>query len=273
MFSTEERTTNFRSALGLLELIYVATVRSTRKSHRNALVGLISNMFQTMILVAVFFVFIEVLGMRSMAVRGDFILYLLSGIFLFMTHIKAVGAVAGAEGPTSAMMLHAPMNTAIAIASGALASLYIQTLSAAAVLFIVHVAWRPVEIHDPVGTVAMFLLAWGSGAAVGMVFLAIRPFLPGLSGLASTIYRRANMVASGKMFLANTLSTSMLAMFDWNPLFHIIDQARGFAFINYNPMHTSIGYPVKVAIVLLMIGLMGEFYGRKHASLSWSAGK
>ncbi|HGG05870.1 MAG TPA: ABC transporter permease, partial [Aliiroseovarius sp.] len=65
----------------------------------------------------------------------------------------------------------------------------------------------------------------------------------------------------------------MLKMFDWNPLFHIIDQARGFAFINYNPHYSSISYPLTVSFVLLMLGFMGESYTRKHVSLSWSAGR
>ena len=30
----------------------------------------------------------------------------------------------------------------------------------------------------------------------------------------------------------------MLTIFDWNPLFHTIDQARGFTFINYNPHYS-----------------------------------
>jgi ABC-type polysaccharide/polyol phosphate export permease len=79
------------------------------------------------------------------------------------------------------------------------------------------------------------------------------------------------MIASGKMFLANSLPGYMLAMFDWNPLFHSIDQARGFAFINYNPRYSSWEYPLWVGLVLLMIGLMGEFYTRRHASISWNA--
>jgi ABC-type polysaccharide/polyol phosphate export permease len=43
----------------------------------------------------------------------------------------------------------------------------------------------------------------------------------------SSICQRANMIASGKMFVANALPGFMLAMFGWNPLFHCIDQARG----------------------------------------------
>jgi ABC-type polysaccharide/polyol phosphate export permease len=60
-------------------------------------------------------------------------------------------------------------------------------------------------------------------------------------------------------------------LFDWNPLFHTIDQARGFAFINYNPHFSNWQYPLYVGITLLMIGLMGEFYTRQYASASWSA--
>ena len=84
-------------------------------------------------------------------------------------------------------------------------------------------------------------------------------------------YQRANMIASGKMFVVNTLPTFMMNMFDWNPLFHIIDQTRGFVFINYTPHRTSLEYPYYVGLALLMIGLMAEFYTRQYASSSWEA--
>ena len=138
-------------------------------------------------------------------------------------------------------------------------------------LLIYHIVVTPIWMPHPMAAFGMLLLAWASGCAIGMVFLALKPWAPGFVSVTSTIYQRANMIASGKMFLANTLPSSMLAMFDWNPLFHAIDQARGFAFVNYFPNNSSISYPVKVTVVLLMIGLMGEFVTRKSVSLSWSA--
>ncbi|PTX57899.1 ABC-type polysaccharide/polyol phosphate export permease [Litoreibacter ponti] len=273
MFETQERNTHFRSALGLAELIYVSTVRHLRKNHSNAIIGLMMNMMQTVVFVAAFYLMFVVLGLRGSAIRGDFILYLLSGIFLFLTHNKAMSAVMGAEGPTSAMMKHAPMNTAISIVSAALSCLYLQTLSVLLILFGVHVAWHPVVIEEPVLAGAMFLLAWLSGVGVGMLFLALKPWLPEISLLLSTIYSRANMIASGKMFVANAMPSYVIAFFDWNPLFHCIDQARGFTFINYNPHFSSWEYPLTVTIILIMIGLMGEFYTRRHVSVSWGAGR
>ena len=273
MFQVHKVRSRRSAALATAEVIYHATVRNLRKSHRNALVGLLINVLQTLMLVAVFFVMFSVLGLRSSAVRGDFLLYIMSGIFLYITHTKTMSAIVGSEGPASPMMQHAPMSTFIAISSSALSALYMQVLSAGIVLFIYHVAYKPLVVYQPAGVMGMLLLAWYSGVAVGMIFLALKPWFPQFTNVASTIYARANMIASGKMFLANTLPFTMLKMFDWNPLFHIIDQARGFAFINYNPHYSSISYPIGVATVLLMIGLMGESYTRKHVSLSWSAGR
>jgi len=272
MFESRQKPhTGFGSAVSMLELVYHSIVRSIRKQHGNAFIAIFMNLLQTIMFVLAFYIMFSILGMRGAAIRGDFLLYIMSGIFLYLTHIKSMGAVSGSEGPASPMMQHAPMTTMIAVMSAALGALYIQTLSAAVVLFVYHVAFTPVEIEDPIATYGMFMLAWFTGCGLGMVMLAVKPWFPTFVAIFSQIYQRANMLASGKMFVANTLPGYMLAMFDWNPLFHCIDQARGHAFINYNPRYSNWEYAFWVGLVFLMIGLMGEFYTRKHASLSWNA--
>lgn len=271
MFQRRVRKSPVLTALGMLELIFHATVRNVRKNHGNAIIGLVLNILQTVMLVAVFYLLFQLLGMRSSAIRGDYLLYVMSGIYMFMTHIKALGAVAGCDGPTSPMMKHAPMNTFVAISAAALGSLYTQVLSAAVVLYIYHAAFVPITIHDPVGVVAMMLLSWASGVAIGTILLAAKPWQPDAVAIIAQLYQRANMIASGKMFVANAMPSSMLAMFDWNPLFHTIDQGRGYIFLNYNPHYSSWEYPLKVTLVLFVVGLMAEFFTRKHASLSWGA--
>lgn len=271
MFQARQNNGHIRAATNIIELIYYGTVRQIRKSHGNAVIGLVTNIIQSLIMVAVFYVMFSILGLRAAAVRGDFLLYIMSGIFLFMTHTKSMAAVVGSEGPASAMMQHAPMNTVIAIMSAALSALYLQVLSMFVILFVYYALSTHFIIFDPVGAFAMVLLAWFSGVAIGMVFLAIKPWFPGFVGIVTQLYMRANMIASGKMFLANTLPGSMLALFDWNPLFHCIDQARGFVFINYTPHNSTITYPIYLCLAFIMIGLMGEFFTRKHASASWDA--
>ncbi|GGX40174.1 ABC transporter permease [Tateyamaria omphalii] len=269
--STRKPQSGLGSALAMFEVIYHSIVRSVRKTHNNAFLAIAMNMLQAVIFVMAFYVMFSVLGLRGAAIRGDFLLYIMTGIFLYMTHVKSLGAVTGAEGPASPMMQHAPMNTIVSIVSAALGALYVQVLSLFMILFIYHVAFTPVEIEQPFAAFGMLLLAWFTGCALGLVLLALKPWFPTFVSIFSQIYQRANMIASGKMFLANTLPGFMLAMFDWNPLFHTIDQSRGFTFINYNPRYSSWEYAWWVGVILVMLGLMGEFYTRRHASLSWSA--
>ncbi len=271
MFEQRKHETTTASAIGTLELIYVSTVRSIRKGHSAGGLGLLANILQTVVLIGIFFFMFSLLGLRGSAIRGDFMLYVMSGVFLYITHIKTVGGVFSSDGPTSPMMRHAPMNTIVAIVSAAIGQLYLQLLSIFVILFIYHAAVTPITIHQPIGALFCVIMAWFSGAAVGVVFLAARPWAAGLVSTVKTVYMRANMLASGKMFVANSLPFFMLPFFTWNPLFHIIDQARGYTFLNYNPHFTTLSYPIIVSLVLIMVGLMGDFFTRKHASLSWSA--
>jgi len=271
MFSPGVEKTRLTSAWGTLQLIFHVAVRNVRKSNGNAVLGLFMTMLQSVIMVAIFYFMFTILGLKGNAIRGDFMLYVMSGVFMFTTHTKAIGAVSGAEGPTSPMMQHAPMNPIVSISGAALSSLYQQILSAAVILLFYHTLFAPITIHQPVGVLAMMLLSWFSGVGIGMIFLSAKPWQPEAVGVLSTIFQRANMIASGKMFVANAATPRIRGWFDWNPLFHTIDQGRGFMFLNYEPRYTSIEYPIYVALVCMMIGLMGEFYTRKYASLSWGA--
>lgn len=271
MFDQKAEPTGLSSAASFFDLVYHNTVRSVRRKHSNAFIAILLNILQTVIFVMAFYILSHVMGMRQNSIRGDFLLYIMTGIFLYMVHSRTVTAVFGSEGPASAMMKHAPMTTAVAICASALGALYTQVLSVGFVLYVYHLWFGPITIFDPAGAIAMVVLAWFYGVAVGLVFLAIKPWAPTFAQTGTQIYNRANMIASGKMFVANQLPSTMLVFFDWNPLFHTIDQARGFTFINYFPHYSSIMYAVWVSLTLLMLGLMGEYYTRKHASASWGA--
>jgi ABC-type polysaccharide/polyol phosphate export permease len=246
--------------LAFLEQVYFGTVRGMRKSSgRNAVLGLIGSIMQTVIFIMAFYFMFQLMAVRSSPIKGDYMLYIIPGIDMFMTHNTVVQAVAGAEGPTSGMMQHAPMNTMITVCSAALQSLYQQTITIGTILLIYHLAFNPVDVFNPIGLAGVFLLSWFTGVAIGMVFLALTPWHPPLVKILLMVYRRVNMLASGKMFVVNTLPPFMLAMFDWNPLFRCVDQARGVMFISYSPIHLNLSYPLKVALVAIIIGLMLEF--------------
>jgi ABC-type polysaccharide/polyol phosphate export permease len=273
MFQPTAHKSHTASLLATLELIFHVAVRDIRKSHSNAAMGLIVSIIQSCTLLATFWFMHTVLGMRGSAVRGDYLLYMMSGIFMYMTHVKTVRAVSKAEGPTSAIMKHAPMNTIVSISGQALAALYQQILAIGAILFIYNTLFARIEIEFPVAVIGMLLLAWTTGIGVGMIFKAATPWAPDFFRILTSVYTAANMIASGKMFLANTLPTAKIHWFWWNPLFHIIDQTRGFVFLNYNPHYTSINYAIWATFILVFFGLLGDRFTEQYASASWSAGK
>ncbi len=271
MYYFKRNRTLLGGAFTTAELVFHAVVRSVRSQHHNAVLAIIVNIIQVLALVAVFYIIMSFLGSRVAKVRGEFILFLLSGVFLFITHIKSVGAIAGVSTGNNPMMLHSPMNMMVVLLATAFGMLYTQTMSIIIILFLYSVAVSPIEIQDPGGAFAMFILAWFTGCAIGVVFMALSPWFPGTVTILKNVFRRVNMFFSGKMFVANALGGAMLAMFAWNPLFHIIDQCRGFIFRNYFPRNTSWEYAVWVGLALLMIGLLGIFFSRQHVSQSWNA--
>jgi ABC-type polysaccharide/polyol phosphate export permease len=273
MFRAPDTKSNTRTIFAMAEVTYHSIVRNLRSGHRNAVVGMVLTTLQSLVMVGVFLLMFTLLGVRTAPIRGDFLLFIMSGIFLYMTHIKTVAAVAGGGNPLAPMMLHAPMNTLISIVSAAVSTLYQQIFAIIMILSFYHIAITPITIHEPIGALGMVLLSWFFGIAVGMVFLALNPWIPDFAGLLRSLYIRMNMIASGKMFVVNALPATTVALFDWNPLFHIIDQTRGHVFLHYNPHVTSVSYPIYVSLALTMIGLMGEFYTRKHVSISWFAAR
>jgi ABC-type polysaccharide/polyol phosphate export permease len=273
MFTQRRSRNMFEAAFITLALIYHVTVNNLRKGQRNAIVGLLMTVVQAIAMIVGFYLIYAIVGVRHSPIRGDFIVYIMTGIFMFMTHNQGIMSVMSAEGPVSPLMKHTPMNTAISISASALAALYQQVLTCTVLLLFTNTFIEPLGIDRLIPCIGMLLLAWFSGCCIGLVFRAAQPWWPRGVSVASQFYMRMNMFTSGKMVVANTLPHAVLRIFDWNPLFHVIDQTRGFAFINYDPHNSSLMYPVYVSLALAMVGLMGEFVTRNHVSLSWTAGR
>lgn len=271
MFATPNKQTFVGATAKILALIYHQTVYNLRQEHRNALIGLLLSIMQTVVFIFVFGLFFMILGVRSSPIRADFMLFLISGISPFLLHVRCVAAVSGSYKIGNPLMKHRPLTPLVLVMAAAFTELYRQTLAVMVVLSIYHIMFNPVHVVDPVGCAAMFILAWLAGLATGLFFLGISAWAPKGAGLLSTVYRRVSMIASGKMMVANALPNAIIMFFYWNPLFHIIDQLRGYAFINYNPVKTSYTYAIWFSLVLIVISVLINFATRKYESLSWNA--
>lgn len=270
MIETRRNRNLLEALFSFCAIVYHSTVRHVRKSSgSNAILGLLNEIGASLMMVGMFWALYTFIGLKGLAIRGDFLIFLMTGIFLFLTHNKAISAVMGAANSASPIMKHAPMTAMVSILASAFAALYLQVLAFVTILTMVHILRGGIEFYNPTGIIAPFLMSWASGCAIGLLFMGFKPLAPKLIGLMATIYKRANMITSGKMLPANMMTAGMVQWFDWNPLFHTIDQARGHAFVNYLPRNSNMEYPIYFTLAAILIGLLLERWMSKHMSESW----
>ena len=252
-----------------VDLLYHTTVRNIRKDSINPIISVLNQIVMAIILVFVFLFFIRILGMRSVAIRGNEVQFIMSGIFLYLVHVGALGAAQSVGSQRSAINLHTHITHLMSVLAAGLAQLYIMILATTILLSVTHILVDPVEFDSLSGFAFAFFMSWVCGMAIGYLINALSPFAPRIMTILAALYTRGNMIFSGKMLVANTLPAAMLPFFLWNPLFHIIDYSRGESFINYTPRVSNIYYPIWVTIVLFVLALMLQKMADKKVSASW----
>ncbi|RED18499.1 ABC transporter permease [Pontivivens insulae] len=241
-----------------MDTLYISIIREFRGATGGKITGFIFKFMRPVFLLGAFYVIYEIVG-RLPVIRGDFMLYLLTGIFLYLAHIQAVKQIKGMGHNQAGMMFYAKTSTLVNIMSTAINEAYILAISIILILLVIFLYRGELDIYNPPGLLAPLALAWASGLAVGLLFMAFTPFAPGIIPGLYNVYRRLQMITSGKMFVANSLPLATLPFFSWNPLFHTIDQARGETFVNYTPMRTNIEYPLQFTVVAITLALIVEF--------------
>ena len=243
------------------ELIFHAVVRNIRSRHFNANMANVFNILQMAVVATAYNFILAFPGTCVAKIRREFVLYLLSGVFLFITHIKSVGVISSVGSDQNPMKLHSPMNMMLMLFVAAFGTCHAQFASILLILFTYSVSVASLETQEPGGTIAATLaFAWLTGCAAGLVFLALKSWIPNTIAILNKVYHRLIKVLSGKMFVANVLVGMMLTLFAWNSLFHIIDQCHSFAFRNLSPHDTSWEYALRVGITQAMIGFLAELY-------------
>jgi ABC-type polysaccharide/polyol phosphate export permease len=233
--------------------LQATTIRQVRSQTARSSLGFVTGFLEIFAYALIFYVAIELIGRRTMTLRGDVVTFLLTGIILFLLHKATVSAVQTAVTSNSQLLFHRPANTAMLIWSAALSQLYQTSVTVAVCLFANYVVFGVYEVQRPLGFVSMLLLAWLLGVGVGMVFAYLRYHISWI-GLFSRAYSRLLFWTSGLFFAANQVPSSYLPYLDWNPVFHILDQSRGATFIHYTPHNTSLTYPILVTAIVFLLG-------------------
>ncbi|MEL6582487.1 MAG: hypothetical protein AAFQ36_01525 [Pseudomonadota bacterium] len=246
------------AAQSFMDLIYISVVREFRTTSGGAMMSFAMAFGRPIVLFLIFFAVYEFFG-RSMLIRGDFVMFMMTGIFAYLMHIRAVKNLQGAGGGAAGMIFYARASKLLNLLASAFHELYLNIIAMMVVMATAYFVRGYLEAYQPHYMIKPMFFAWASGLGVGMTFAAIAPMAPMFASSFFMIYRRVQMITSGKAFVANVLPTSLLPFFTWNPLFHCIDQARGFAFINYVPRVTNMSYPIYCTLALISFALITQY--------------
>lgn len=261
----ETRQSFLTSLSAFFALVFSLTVRDLRTENRSAALGILMTTGLVLTTALCFYFFTQLLGGRNAPIRTDGLTFTVVGFLLFFFHIRTAIAVAGALQP--GLMRHPKATPFLFICVRAFATLYRMSI-AMIILGLINYLLRDFwEMQNGLVLLLVLFTAWIGGVGVGMIMLAInRYFVWG--NLVQTIYFRISFFTSGKFFVAGHIPNWMHSAMDWNPLFHLLDQARGAIFLNYAATTTSLLYAIGIYYALLCIGFMVEHYVRSTFSVS-----
>jgi ABC-type polysaccharide/polyol phosphate export permease len=251
------------------QLVYSLVVRDLRTEHKNAALGILISVAQPLVAGLVFYFFITFMGGGFAKVRGDYMTFVLLGFVIFFMHVRTVNQVANALRED--MLNHQRLSPFLLVSVKGISSAYKIVLALIILIAANYLARDVYEMQNLLLFLSAVFWCWIGGVAVGMVFLAANRYLS-WGPLLQTAYVRIMFFTSGKFFVANQLPGFMRPFMDWNPLFHLLDQSRSAAFVNYTARTTSMDYAIIVFLVLLVIAMLVENYVRRNYSQSHMPG-
>ncbi len=255
--------------VAFLELVYALVVRDLRAGHKNAALGILLTIGPMLVMGLVFYFIITLLGGGIAKVRGDHMTFILIGFAIFFGHIQTVTNVSGSIN--AGMLNHKRMSLFLLICVKSLAALYKNIMSFGTLLAMNYFLRDVWHMEDPMLFLSAFIWSWVGGITIGIGLLSAQRYFS-WGSMLKTVYVRIMFFTSGKLFVANSVPGFIRPYFDWNPLYHLLDQARSAAFLNYTANTTSMNYAIAVILILLVMATLLENYVRVNYSASHAPG-
>jgi capsular polysaccharide transport system permease protein len=201
------------------------------------------------------------IALSSPALGGSFMLFYATGYIPFMMYNTMQNKVGAALRENLQLLFYPRVTYADAILSRYILTMLTQFL----VAIIVFVGITKLDhVNQQVDLTAVFLsLSVGGflGLGVGTLNCVIIHLMPSWRQLWSIITRPIFML-SCIFFLFSNLPEWVQAILWWNPIVHVVGEARIGFYANYRGEYVSLVYPMLFGAITLLIGLL---LLRRHA--------
>ena len=234
-------------------LIWALTVRALREASGGAMLGVLRGIVMAAAFCVAFYFVMNFFGLGGLTVRGDMMVFILIGVgFFFMMKFTMIAAMQAMQ-KSWGLSAHPHLSPVIFVYAESLAVLYNWTIAISVIYLANGLIKGSFDLQQPIMFFPTFFLCWLIGVGVGMV-IGFLLFYFSWFMMVKRILFKLMFFTSGKFTNANLIPNDMLLIFLWNPLFHLIDQMRDAAFVNYTAHHTNMYYPLFVSFMFLLIG-------------------
>jgi capsular polysaccharide transport system permease protein len=202
------------------------------------------------------------LMLRTPPLGTSFILFYATGVLPFRHYAATASKVAGAINANRGLLAYPVVNPLDAVfAQAALA--FMTDILVAVIVFAGIAAFTEADISlDLAPATAAFVLAALMGLGVGTLNCVLFGFFPTWKNVWSVLSRPL-FLASGILYLFQSVPTPLQGVLWWNPLIHVTGLMRAGFYGSYDPAYVSVPYVLGVAGTLFLVG---GWLLRRHAS-------
>lgn len=251
--------TLFNGLLNYGFLIWALTVRGLREATGGAAMGFLKGVLMALAFCLIFYFVVTFFGLGRLTVRGDLMVFILIGAGFFFAMKFTMAAAMQAMRSSWKMAAHPHLSPVLFVYADCLGVLYNWTLAIVLIFIGNGLVTGEMALEKPLMFFPIWIITWLTGMGLGMVLGFLLTYFS-WAILFKRILFKLMFFTSGKFTNANLIPGEMLPVFLWNPLFHLIDQMRDAAFVNYTAQKTNMVYPTIFCIVLLLAGHMLHDY-------------
>lgn len=234
-------------------LMWALTVREIRQNSGGPAIGVLKGIGVALAFCLAFYFIMTFAGLTGLAVRGDLMIFIIIGIgFFFAAKMTLMASLQAMTGSWD-MAAHPHLSPVLFVYAKSM-SIYYNYFIAIVILYLGNgMLGGSYQLQSPIMFFPLFTLCWLCGMGAGMV-LGFLMFYFSWAQMFKRIFLKIMFITSGKFTNANVIPNEVLPFFTWNPMFHLIDQMRGAAFVNYTPHNTNLTYPIIVMFFLVVGG-------------------
>jgi capsular polysaccharide transport system permease protein len=202
------------------------------------------------------------LMLRSPPLGTSFILFYATGVLPLRHYGAMAGQVAGAIAANRGLLAYPVVNPLDAVFAQAALGFMTDFLVAVVILSGIALFTDADIALDLAPAAAAFVLAAAVGLGVGSVNCVLFGFFPTWRNVWSVLSRPL-FLASGVLFLYETVPPQFQAFLWWNPMIHVTALMRAGFYGSYDPAFVSVPYVLGFAGTLFFAG---GWLIRRHAS-------